>query len=505
MAPTKLFFLLLPGLLLAQFTPPNGGGSGSGVSYCAPSSGSGVTYTCAPSPAVTAYAAGTTLAFVPDVNGSGGATTVTVNALTAKSIKQADGTTNPTSSSLVATNVYTLVYDGTVFRINPGGPTGPAGPTGANGSAGATGPTGPTGPTGATGPTGPTGPTGAAGIGTSGAPLFVQTADASAVTSTSETTVIGAGTGSLTIPAAWFSAAGSVLDACFSGLLSTGAVPGTMQLKLSLGGTSVSQTAAFTPAINLSGSVYSACVRLTARTIGASGTIQSMNILPVTGLVVTGTEVPFANPTPGTAVTIDTTATQAVQLKVTFGTNAVNSITGTNFTLNGLVGAAISEERFMPAALCQNISCTSTMQLPTSSSPTATALTQSNGTILGVTQYTATSQTAQFRFHLPSYQSGAVDIYLRTNAVSTTGNQVWAISTACMTDAASSDPSFNSAQNLTIATQGTTLRNSSGTLSSVTLTGCAAGYEMFVRVTLDATTTTTGNINLTTYGWTLRR
>lgn len=104
-----------------------GGGSGSGVSYCAPASASGTTYTCTPSPAVSAYAAGTTLAFVPDVNGTGGATTVNANGLGAKSIKLADGSTNPTSSTLVAGTSYTLTYDGTVFRVSASAITGAAG------------------------------------------------------------------------------------------------------------------------------------------------------------------------------------------------------------------------------------------------------------------------------------------------------------------------------------------------------------------------------------------
>lgn len=96
-----------------------GGGSGSGVIYCAPASASGTAYTCTPSPALTSYASGVTLAFVPDVNGTGGATTVAVSGLVAKSVKLADGTTDPTSTSLVAGQQYYLAYDGTVFRIGP--------------------------------------------------------------------------------------------------------------------------------------------------------------------------------------------------------------------------------------------------------------------------------------------------------------------------------------------------------------------------------------------------
>lgn len=114
--------LLSAALAFAQYIPAGSGGggsSGSGISYCAPASASGTTYTCTPSPAVSSYAAGTTLAFVPDVNGTGGATTVNVNALGAKSIKLADGSTNPASTDLVASVFYLLTYDGTVFRVGP--------------------------------------------------------------------------------------------------------------------------------------------------------------------------------------------------------------------------------------------------------------------------------------------------------------------------------------------------------------------------------------------------
>lgn len=116
-----LIFLTL-GALLGQYPaglPLSSGGSGSGVSYCAPASASGTTYTCSPSTALTSYSAGVSLAFVPDVNGSGGATTVNVSSLGAKSIKLADGSTNPNSTSLVASQIYVLVYDGTVFRLSP--------------------------------------------------------------------------------------------------------------------------------------------------------------------------------------------------------------------------------------------------------------------------------------------------------------------------------------------------------------------------------------------------
>lgn len=182
---------------------------------------------------------------------------------------------------------------------------------------------------------------GSGGSGSAGSPLFVQTADAAAVTVNSEFTVIGSGAGSLTIPANWFTAAGSVMDVCFSGFLSTGAVPGTMQLKFYFGATAVGQTAAFTPLTSLSNSLYSACLRLTARTVGASGTISVNNILSMTGTTVAPGEANFTNPTPGTAVTINTTTTQIVDLRVIFQLNATNSITGTNLVMTS-PGSAVS-------------------------------------------------------------------------------------------------------------------------------------------------------------------
>jgi hypothetical protein len=94
-----------------------GGSTGASVSYCAPASASGSAYTCAPSPAITSYAAGVTVALVPDVSGTGGATTLNVNGLGAKPVKLADGSTNPASADLTAGRLYFLTYDGTQFRL----------------------------------------------------------------------------------------------------------------------------------------------------------------------------------------------------------------------------------------------------------------------------------------------------------------------------------------------------------------------------------------------------
>lgn len=178
--------------------------------------------------------------------------------------------------------------------------------------------------------------------GTAGAPLFVQTAPSAAITAVTETTLIGTGAGSLTIPAAWFTAAGTVMDVRFSGQYTTAATPGTLQLKLTFGATAVAQTAAFTPIVSVTNGVYSGFIRLVARTVGATGTIFVADGGLFTGATTGGDgETIFSNPTLGTAITINTTVTQVLNLTSTWGTGATNSITGHTMELVG-PGSAVS-------------------------------------------------------------------------------------------------------------------------------------------------------------------
>ena len=63
------------------------------------------------------YFDGMTVNFRPSANSTGGAATVNVGGAGVKSIKQADGTTNPTASQLSTLADAELRYDGTVYRI----------------------------------------------------------------------------------------------------------------------------------------------------------------------------------------------------------------------------------------------------------------------------------------------------------------------------------------------------------------------------------------------------
>ena len=108
----NLQFALDTALVQTQF------GEQSGVTLlCSSQSGSGAAYSCSMNPFAPAYTLGMFLHWIPDVAGFGGATTLNIDTLGAKSIKLDDGVTDPSSSSVVAGKMYLLWYDGSVFRM----------------------------------------------------------------------------------------------------------------------------------------------------------------------------------------------------------------------------------------------------------------------------------------------------------------------------------------------------------------------------------------------------
>jgi hypothetical protein len=84
---------------------------------CASASGSPTNYQCSLTPTLAAYVAGMTLHWKPDVNGSGGPTTLNIDTLGALPIKLRDGASNPASTDIVAGQLYDAWYDGAQFRL----------------------------------------------------------------------------------------------------------------------------------------------------------------------------------------------------------------------------------------------------------------------------------------------------------------------------------------------------------------------------------------------------
>lgn len=366
--------------------------------------------------------------------------------------------------------------------------------------------------------------------GTAGSPLFVQTATATAVTAAAETTILSTGVGSLTIPAGWFTAAGTVMDVRFSGKYSTGAVPGTLQLKLKFGATVVAQTVAFTPLTSVTDGLYSGFIRLIARTVGATGTIFVADGVLTTGSTLTPGEIILSNPTLGTAVTVDTTATNVVDLTATWGTGATNSITGYTFELvgpgsavasvfgrTGAVVAAANDYtwaqlaagtgtnltfdtegtgnsftykryKWFPAGGCNNATSGPAWHLPTSN-PAVSACRTGTNTTKGVLEFAdgANALTAQLTDYLNEDWSGAIDATVIYEADSTsTNNTVWQLAIACAGDGESDDPAFTDDEFTADAGKATAHLLNATAANTITTTGtCAAGKIMNIRLKRD--------------------
>lgn len=159
-------------------------------------------------------------------------------------------------------------------------------------------------------------------------PVFAQTASVTVGNSALETTLLGAGQGSLTLPANFF-AAGKSIRFRMSGVLSATGSP-TIRLRLYFGATVILDSTALTSA-NPTNGLFEVNGVLTCRTTGGSGTVFAQGSFMEAGTT------SFGIPTTTTSV-IDTTATQVVNLTVQWGTAAAgDTLTATNFTIENTI------------------------------------------------------------------------------------------------------------------------------------------------------------------------
>jgi len=84
-------------------------------------------------------------------------------------------------------------------------------------------------------------------------------------------------------------------------------------------------------------------------------------------------------------------------------------------------------------------------------------------------------------FPLPTDWTGTLSLRVFWFSTTTTGNVVWQVATACRADGETLNPSFNTANTVTDATQGTTVWENSATISTITTTGCAAGEVLHLK------------------------
>lgn len=165
--------------------------------------------------------------------------------------------------------------------------------------------------------------------------LYVATASGTVASTTSETTIIGSGVGSLTLPAN-FLTVGKALRVRVLGVWGTTIVAPTINIKFKLGSTVIVATGAVTAPTSLSNQWFEVIVELTCRTTGASGTVIAQGAF--LNAEASATFVAFAYPMSETSTnTVDTTGTLAVDVTATWGTsNAANTITATNAVLQSI-------------------------------------------------------------------------------------------------------------------------------------------------------------------------
>jgi hypothetical protein len=150
--------------------------------------------------------------------------------------------------------------------------------------------------------------------------LYSQTVDETVANTTSESDLMLAGRGSKTIPANEL-AVGSVLRLSATGVVSNTSTP-TLNIKVTLGGTTICSTGAFTTASGMSNHGWRLEVELVCRVTGGSGT----------GEVIGGGTFEYGDGNQhdvgGGNPTVDTTAANELMITATWGTaDASNTIT----------------------------------------------------------------------------------------------------------------------------------------------------------------------------------
>lgn len=168
---------------------------------------------------------------------------------------------------------------------------------------------------------------------------------------------------------------------------------------------------------------------------------------------------------------------------------ASDTVTFTNKTLDAEgTGNVLTIPRrlWFPAAGCVNATAGSVWDLPASNPAVAACVTGTN-TQKGVLDFAdgANALSAQLTYKLPSTWTGTVDANIKWFSATTTGDVVWQLATICVADAETDDPAFNTASTVTDTAKGTTNQTNDAAITTVTVTGCAAGELMHLKITRD--------------------
>lgn len=176
------------------------------------------------------------------------------------------------------------------------------------------------------------------------------------------------------------------------------------------------------------------------------------------------------------------------------GTNTTQLAT-TAF-VQAAIGGAVAQSDWFDAAGCNNATAGTTWNLPTTNAPTVACFGTSYR--FGALSYPDTSDTtASFFFPLPTGWTGNVDFVARAFVNATSQSVKLTVATACI--AAGEDilnPSFNAAQTITTTSPGTANQMFDFDQNTLTMTGCAVGENLIIKVGRDTTDTSTATFNV---------
>ncbi len=168
---------------------------------------------------------------------------------------------------------------------------------------------------------------------------------------------------------------------------------------------------------------------------------------------------------------------------------ASSSDTFTNKTLDveGTGNAITTVQKiWLEASGCQNTTAALFWDTPTTNPAVAACVTGSN-TQKGVADFAdgASELSMQRTLLLPSDWTGNIDVKFKWFTTATSGDVVWKFATICVADAETDDPSFNTASTVTDTAKGTTNQTNDATITGLTITGCAAGELIHLKVARD--------------------
>lgn len=157
---------------------------------------------------------------------------------------------------------------------------------------------------------------------------YGATASGTVGNTVTETTLIGAGSGSLTVAANAFTAGKSMLIYVWGNIGDTGAP--TLRLRGKLGGVTILDTTAFNAALITGTTLWQASMYLTCRTTGAGGTGIAQGMFSYFTAASVQTNAQMVNTT---TFALNTTTTNVIDFTAQWGTaDPLNTLTATNFS-----------------------------------------------------------------------------------------------------------------------------------------------------------------------------